>query len=128
MADVPPAAAAAASDGTGSTVDTEGYDSLAAEAEDDLIPYVIPNRDMTIHLLPIAKLPGKMLLDMGSVAARKSQAEQFKIISDFLDVAVAPRDRDQFERLMMNASPSLALDELNRIVEGMIEAIGGRPS
>jgi len=130
MTDVQPQAADAASDPEAApeaapSLGTEAYTALKAEA--DGTERTFPVRDQTFHV--VAELPGIVLLDLGVAAdPAATPAEQLRAVREFLNAAITPEDQPAFERLLRTAAPIIKIDELNKIVEGLIEMVGGRPT
>lgn len=104
---------------------TEGYEALKAESAGT--ERTFPVRDQNFRVVP--ELPGIVLLDLG-VAADPSAtpAEQLRAVREFLNAAIVEEDRPAFERLLRTAQPIIKIDELNKVVEGLIEMVGGRPT
>lgn len=107
------------------SVPTAAYEALKAEANGAERTFQV--RETTFRVVP--ELPGIVLLDLGVAAdPAATPAEQLRAVREFLKAAIVADDQPAFDRLLRTANPIIPIEELNKIVEGLIEMVGGRPT
>lgn len=100
--------------------------ALIDEGGSEFLPFEVRDREFRA----VAVLPGVVLLDLGLAADPKAgDFAQLRAIRSFLDVAVLPEDRQDFDLYLREATPAIEITELNKIVEKLISLISGsRPT
>lgn len=119
-----PSAEPAAAD---AVMETEAYKAMKAETGPDSRLYEVPGRDRSFRV--VDNLPGIVILDLGLAAdPSATQTEQLRALREFIKCAIHPDDQAAFEVFLRNARPTIYIEELNQIVEGLLAVIGGRPT
>jgi hypothetical protein len=111
--------------------ETGAYEAIRTEAQSDngeAQPRTFPVRDKEFRVVDV--LPGIVLLDLGLAAdPRASDIEQLRAVHAFLDSAIHPDDAAAFDHYLRTAQPTIEMEELNKVVEGLIGIVaGGRPT
>jgi len=103
--------------------EVDAVEVLAAEGE----PSTFDVRDETFTLRD--QLPGIIMLRLSAAADPKTpQPKQMNAMLQFVEHAVVAEDQDRFNELLLEADPSIEIDEMSKIVETMIEAVAARPT
>lgn len=108
--------------------DTSGYQGLqvgASSPEDARRKFDVRDRKFLLR----DQIPAAALLDLALTGDEEAPPlERTRSIKTFLEVAVDPADSFAFNQYLRKASPTIEMDELVKIIEGMIEQISGRPT